>query len=200
MRVVVRVFLALEELAFFLQHHHDVDVETLVLLRLGGVVGVLHELAGVGSIGFHVHAVLDELGVEVFDAEELARAVHHRLGFAVLVDHLQGRDASGGGHALVVGAEGGGDVNDTRTVLGGDIVARDDAEGAFARVDPRNQLFIFDADEVLALEFLHDLGGFLEHRLHQGFGHKDIARLFGVRMHGLQKDVVDIRPDAQGGV
>ena len=192
-RVVVRMFLALEELAFFLQHHHDVDVQGLVLLGLGGVVGVLHKLACIGAIGFHVHAVLDELGVEVFDAEELACAVHHRLWLAVLVDHLQGRDASGGSHALVVGTEGRGDVDDTCTVLRGDIVARDDAESTFARVDPRNQLFIFNANEVLAFVFLDDLRSLFEHRFHQGFGHQNTARLFRIGMDRLQKDIINIR-------
>ena len=199
-RVVVRMFLALEELALFLEEHHDVDVEALVLLGLGGVVSVLHELAGVGAVGLHVHAVLDELGVEVFDAEELTRAVDHRLWLAVLVDHLQGRDARGGGHAFVVGAEGGRDVDDARTVFGGDIVARDDAEGAFARVDPRNQLFVLDADQVLALELLHDLGGLFEHRLHQGFGHDNTARFFRIRMDGLQKDIINIRSHTESRI
>ena len=194
------MFLALEKFAFFLQHHHDVDIQGLVLLGLGGVVGVLHKLASVGTVGFHIHAVLDKLGVEVFDAEELACAVHHGLRFAILVDHLQGRYASGGSDALVVGTEGRGNMDDTCTIFSGDIVARDDAESAFARVDPRNELFVFDADKVFALEFLHDFGRFLEHGLHQGFGHEDVTRFLGVGMHGLQKHIVDIRTDAEGSV
>ena len=148
MRVVVGVLLALEEFAFFLQHDHDVHIQTLVFFGLGGVVGVFHELTCVGSIGFHIHAVLDKLWVKVFDAEEFAGAVYHRLGFAVLVDHLQGRDASGQGHALVVGTKGRGDVDDARTVLSGHIVAGDDAERALAWIDPRDKLLILNANKV----------------------------------------------------
>ena len=102
--------------------------------------------------------------------------------------------------ALVVGAEGGRDVDDARTVLGGDVVARDDAEGTFTRVDPRNQLLVFKADEVLAFEFLHDFRGLFEHCFHQGLGHQDLARFFGVGMHGLQKYIVNVRTDAKSGV
>ena len=61
-------------------------------------------------------------------------------------------------------------------------------------------MFVFDADEVLTLEFLHDLGSFLEHGLDQGFGHEDVARLFSVWMHGLQQHIVDIGTHAERGV
>ena len=197
MRVVVGVFLALEKLALLLQHHHDIHVQGFVLLGFGRVVGVLHELAGVGAVSFHVHAVLDKFGVEVLDAVELAGAIDHRLADAVLVDHHERRDASGGGHALVVGTEGRGDVHDTGTVFRGDIVAGDDAESAFAGIHPRDELLVRNAHEVFALELLHNLRGFLEHRAHQRLGHQDVAGLFVVRMHGFQQHVVNVRTHAQ---
>ena len=200
MRVVVGVLLALEELAAFLQHDDDVHVQTLVFLGLGGVVSVLHELAGEGTISLHIHTVFDKIRVEVFDGEELARAVHHGLGFAVLVDHLQGRNASSQSHALVVGTESRGDVDDTRTVFGRDIVARDDAERAFAWIDPRDKLLILNANQFATFELLDDFGGFLEHGLDQGFGHDDLARLLGVGMHGFKQHIIDVLPNAEGGV
>ena len=196
-RVVVGVLLALEKLALLLQHHHDIDVQGFVLLGFGRVVGVLHELAGVGAVGLHVHAVLDKFGVEVLDAVELAGAIDHRLADAVLVDHHERRDAGGGGHALIVGAEGRSDVHDAGTVFRGDIVAGDDAEGTLAGVHPRDELLVGDAHEIFALELLHNLRGFLEHRGNQRFGHQDVAGLFVVRMHGLQHHIVDVRTHAQ---
>ncbi len=191
------VLLALEKLALLFQHHHDVHVQGFVLLGFGRVVGVLHELAGVGTIGLHVHAVLDKFGVEVFKAVELAGAIDHRLADAVLVDHHERRDAGGSGHALIVGTEGRSDVDDAGAVFRGDIVAGDDAEGTLAGVHPRDELLVGDAHEVFALELLHNLRGFLEHRGNQRFGHQDVAGLFVVRMHGLQHHVVDIRTHAQ---
>ena len=119
---------------------------------------------------------------------------------AVLVNHHERRDASGGGHALIVGTEGRRDVDDTGTVFRGHIIAGDDAERALAGVHPRDKLLVRNAHEVFALVFFHDLWSLLEHRAYQRLSHQDVARLLGVRMHGLQQHIVDVRAHAQSGV
>ena len=63
-----------------------------------------------------------------------------------------------------------------------------------------NIFFSKEPNQFASLELLEDFWGFLEHRFDQSFGHDDLARLLGVRMHGFQKHIVDVRANTQGGV
>ena len=123
------VLLAAEQFSLLLQHHHQLHIQTHVLLRFGGVVGVLHKLAGVLVVELQVHIILGPGGVQVFHFPEFAGAVHHGGLFAVGVIHQQVGNAALLGHAGVVGTEGGGNMHNTRAVLSGDVVAQNDAEG-----------------------------------------------------------------------
>ena len=147
----------------------------------------------------------DEFGVEVFEEEEAALPVDHRLVLAGLVDHEQRRNVSGAGHACVVGTERGGDVYDARTVGGGDVVARDDAERIAVGLYPRNQLFVADADEFVAapalsgdfvgaFHLLGEVGG------DEVAGENDGLLRLGIGVGAQHLDVFDRRTDGKRGV
>ena len=156
-RVVVDVLFNLEDTVLHLQHHADGDVEGFVLVRELRVVGILDEAALVGVVVGGVHPFADESSVQILEAEELTGQIDHRTHVAVLVHHHQRGDAVGFGHLVIVGTEGRGDVDDTRTVFDGYEVARDDAESTFAGIDPRNELLVLHTGQVRAFPFAHHL-------------------------------------------
>ena len=133
------VLLDLEGLAGGLHLHADVDVQRLgslggllVVLAVDGelrVVGILDPAALVLLVDLDVDALTDETLVQLVEQVEFSGEVDHRACFALFVDHEERGDSGGAGHEGVVGTERRGDVDDTRTVLRGDVVARDDAEG-----------------------------------------------------------------------
>ena len=177
--VVVDVLLDAEGLRCGLHLHADVDVERLgglrgllVVAAVDGelrVVGVLDPAAGIFAVAVDVDALGDEALVELVEQVELAREVDHRAGLAALVDHEERRNARGARHEGVVGTERRGDMDDTRTVLRGDVVAQDHAEGLLRGVvpvavaihldglDPRQQLLVVHAFEFGTLVFADDL-------------------------------------------
>ncbi len=79
------MFLNLENLVILFEPHADFYVEGLVILPLGGVVGVLDEFSLPGGVCLHIHALLDEFWVKVFEYEETAPQVDHRTDVAVAV-------------------------------------------------------------------------------------------------------------------
>ncbi len=224
MGVTVGVLLALEELALLFQHHHQLHVETHVLVGLGGVIGVLDKFAGILAIKGHIDIVLHPFGVKVFKFPELTGAVHHWSLLAIMVVKKQVGNAGFLGHAGVVGAKGGGNVDNASTVFGGNIVAQNDTEGLslnggavglLGHVDhrglhPGNQLPVGNALQSSSLA-LAQHGGMEEFGLlvgfalgeevaHQGFGHHYAAWLLGIGMSGIKKYIVDSGAYTKGRV
>ena len=196
MRIGVDVLLDLESHARPFERHGDVHVERRRVGRERIVVGVLHVTARILAVFPGVDIPLHEGRIELLDAEELARAVDHRLLLARAVDHEQGRDARLLGHAVVVGTERRGDMHDTRTVGRGHVVAHDHAEGIAHRPHPREQLLVADALElgslvntILDLErSLHLLGEVGRHQLAR---QNDGLRLVGIGVAALDAHIVD---------
>ena len=89
--------------------------------------------------------------IQRLDLVEAALQVDHRALLPLIVDHQKRRDASRLGDTLIVCTEGRCDVYDTSTILGADIVTRDDTKGTLARIDPRDELLVVDTDEIATL-------------------------------------------------
>ena len=223
-RIVVHVFFNLIDCASGLHFHTDEDVEILgllcgllVVLSVDGelrVVGVLHPTAFVFLIDVVIDKIGDKLRVKVGCEIVFTSQIDHWTSLASLVNHKQRRNASGLCHLGVVGTESWCNVDNARTVFGGYIVARDDAEGVgflvhnllvvsqFARVNPREQLLVMDAHKVGALHFGNDVARVLvvEIGAETRFCHHHRARLLGVGVLGLNSHVVDFRTNAERGV
>ena len=150
MGIVVRMLLDAERLALELELHAEIDVERRIGLAQRRVVGILDEPPRELAVGRRIDVRADELGIEVLQTEELARAVDHRLTLARAIDDHQRRDAALLGHAVVVGAERRRDMHDAGTVLGRHVVTGDDAERIAVGRDPREQRLVADACQVLA--------------------------------------------------
>ncbi len=200
--VGVGVLLDLEDLVFGLEHDREVDVERRIGVGQLVVVSVLHVAAGVFGVVLRVDVRAHEVGIEVFEQEELALFVDHRLFLAGLVEHEQGRDVRRTRHTGVVGAERRGDVYDARTVGGGHVVARDDAERIAVGFYPRDQLFVADADEFFAAPaFARHFVGAL-HLLgkvsgNQVAGQDDGLLRLGIGVGAAHLDVFDRGADGQ---
>ena len=170
------MLLYLECLALFLHLYAEQHIEVHVL---GGsllvvsvyiilrIVSVLNVLTLVLGIGILVNAEVIELGIHVLGHEVLASKVYHGTCIACLVDDEKAGDASILCHLGIVGTKGGCDVYDTSTILGGHIVTGDYAESiillhnrftAFysARLHPRHELLILDANQFRALALPED--------------------------------------------
>ena len=89
--------------------------------------------------------------IESLDLVEASFQIDHRALLPLIVDHQKRRNACRFSDALIVGTEGRRNVYDTGTILGADIVARDDSEGSLAWVDPRDELLVVNAHEVATL-------------------------------------------------
>ena len=230
------VLLDLEGLRGGLHLHADVDVERLG--RSGGllvvpavhgelrVVGVLHPAALVFPVAIDIDALADETLVEFVKQVELALQIDHRARLALAVDHEERGNACGAGYEGVVGTERRRDVYDTRTVLDGDVVARNDPEGLVGgvvpvavgiRLDglhPRQQLLVVHAYEVGSLVFADNLernelvaglvllegetfGLLVEMGVEQRLGQYGGHLLTRVCVPGADGHVVDLRADAE---
>ena len=51
-------------------------------------------------------------------------------------------------------------MHDTCTIFGGHVVTRDNLEGTFARISPRDELLVFDANKVGTFAAPENLWGF----------------------------------------
>ena len=136
--IVVHVLLNLEGSAFLLHANAHVDVEVLglagsflVIFSVDselGIVGILYPCAGIFLVEFYIHEVFNKVGVKVIDVVVLTCEVNHWAGLKLLVNHVESWNASSLGHIGVVGTKGGCNVHDTCTIVGGNIVAWDNAE------------------------------------------------------------------------
>ena len=193
MRVGVFVLAGLERQVLFLELDDDVHVH------------------GHGGLGVVIRFVLrlDET------SRKFAHAVHEA---ALAVHQAERTDAVELANLEVVGPEAGGDVDDSRTVLGGHEIPADYAERIpVGRLEIGHQLFVTHADHFAAFEFGHYLVRYgLVARLvvfHRQTGilfgevgvqpflaEDDGNRKPGIGIEGVDFQVVDIRPDTEGGV
>ena len=199
------MLLDFERLVFGFQHHRDVDVERRIGVAQPFVVDVLHIAARIFPVFFDVDVRLHEFRVEVFDEEELALLVDHRLVLAGAVHHEERCDACGFRHAVVVCTERRGDVHDARTVGGGHVVADDHAERVAHRLHPRDQLLVTDALQLGAFpRLLRNLVGALhllgEVGAQQLLGQDDRLRLVGIGVAAFDLHVFDCGTHGQCGV
>ncbi len=220
MGIVVHEFLYLERLSALLHLHakHDVQVlglgERLLVERgIARVVGILHEITRVLAIRLMVHEIGIELLVHVGGHEILAGEVDHGTRVALLVKDEQRGNASLLCHPGVVGTEGGSDVHDSRTVVGGHVIARDDAESLrravlhvvahhLRRLHPGHQLTVVHAHEVAARVARHDfiVSLVLEISAQARLCHDGGHRLPSVGILRLHRYIGDFGTHAQGSV
>ena len=94
-------------------------------------------------------------------------------------------------------------MHNARTIVGGNVVAGNDAECALARIDPRNELFVFFAHQVGAFATPYDVGLFAQLFgvcRQARFGQNVSGSSFGVRIFAFHGHIVDFRTDAQGRI
>ena len=204
--VGVGMLFDLECLVLGFQHHGQVDVERC--LDIAGdlrVVGVLDVAARILLVFFDVDVVFYEFRVEVFEYEELALLVDHRLVFAGFVDHEQRGDACGLGHTVVVGAERRCDVHDARTVRCGHVVAHDHAERVARRLYPGDQLLVtdplqFGPHPAFARDLVASLNLLGEVRCDEVLGEDDRLGFVGIGVAAFDLHVFDRGAYGQRGV
>ena len=142
MRIIVCMFLDLEYPVLRLQHHADLDIQSLILICLGWIIGVLYEFALEWIIVGSIHASLHEFRIQVFQLKELTRHIHHRTHIAIFILQHQRWNTSRFSYPVVISTESRRDVDNTCTILGRYIVSCDYPESALARINPRRQLLI----------------------------------------------------------
>ena len=149
----MHVLLNLEHRAGLLHLHAEADVDVLGLQgflliiavvrpEVSLVVSVLHELSCPYVVELGVDAGLHELLVQFVRQPVLTREIHHRTCLAVLRNQVQRRHTCSFSHTFVIRTEGRCDMYDTRTVLGGHIVAADDAESVCTAVGDKVLLLV----------------------------------------------------------
>ena len=156
MGVRVHVFLCAEETSVGFHLQTEVEIKCFCLRSCGFIVlsvdgelriiGHFHPTAGVTAVEFVVDIRFIPLFVKVFHTPIFAGEIDHRTRSVVLGLHIETRYAGSVGYFLIVRSESGGDMYDTGSVLGGNVVAGYDAESSFARIDPREERFVFKAD------------------------------------------------------
>ncbi len=144
-----------------------------------------------------------EIGVQVFQYKEFTRHIHHGSLLAFLGDEYHAGDTRFLGDERIVRTKSRRNMHNTRTLLGRHIVARNHAERIAVGFCPRNQLFVFHADQVCPLAAPEYLGGFA-----QLFAIGRYTRLcqqveggnLRVRVLPAHHHIVDFRTHAQGSV
>ena len=138
-RIIVHMFLGAESLAFLLQFHAKLHIEVvglsrglLVVFTVGAearIIGILDICAGMAAVQGNVDTFLHKRIGQFVQGVETTPEVDHRAGLAAQVYQEERRDAGSLGNLGVVGTEGRSDMDDSRTVVGRYIIARDHAEG-----------------------------------------------------------------------
>ena len=176
------------------------------------VVGVLHPSTGVFAIERIVHVSLIPCLVQIFHFPVFTGEIDHRTRTVVLGLHIQSRHAGCVTHFLIVRTESRRDMDDTCTVFGRHVVARNNTESAFTRVHPREERFVFQTDEVGTFAAPNDLwlyrltffvrsADVLLISRETRFREDDHLPLWGGREgFSLYSHVVNLRPYTQGGV
>ena len=155
--VRVHVFLRAEETAVCLHLQTEVKIERFRFRSCGFIVlsvdsklriiGIFYPSAGILAVEFVVDVRFVPLFVEVFHTPVFTSEIDHRARSVVLGLHIETRHAGCVCNLLIVGTKSGRDMYYTGTIIGGDIVSRDDTECSFARIDPREERFVFESDE-----------------------------------------------------
>ena len=125
--------------SLLLHLHADDDVQVLGLrggllvvfsihVELGSI-SVLHVVTSMVAVFLDVDTSLHEVFVKLTDDVIFSFEVDHRSSLSALVDEEESWHLGILGHFGVVSTECGCDMDDTRTVFSGHIVAGDDAEG-----------------------------------------------------------------------
>ena len=130
------------------KHHADSNVKSFVLIGKIRVESIFNESTCIFFIFIDIYGFFDEIGIEVFDNEEFTRHVHHRALFAFIGNHDKARHAGFFSNEGIVGTKSRGDMYDTGTIFGSDIVALDNTESTLTRVNPRDKLLIFSTYKV----------------------------------------------------
>ena len=171
------------------QHHVEVHVlgrsllVVLAVLVVFGVVSVLHIVAAMLPVGL-ANALLHKVGTHVLTHEVASLEVHHGSGVACLVYYEEAGNACITCHLGVIGTKGRRDVHNAGTVLGGHIVAGDDAESLcravhhlvvhqVAGLHPRHQLLVVQTHQVCSHTAPQDFGSRLSAVLILGSGEMD---------------------------
>ena len=147
------MFLDTESTVFLFQHHRQVNIERGILFTQRFVVSVLDKATGIFAISFAVDIVFHILRIEIFDAEEAALAVDHRLAFAFAVDHQQWCNIVLFGYTVVVSTKSWCDVNNAGTIVGGYKISGYHPEGIAHGGYPGHQLFVLSACQFAAAVF-----------------------------------------------
>ena len=147
------MFLDTESTVFLFQHHRQVNIERGILFTQRFVVSVLDKATGIFAISFAVDIVFHILRIEIFDAEEAALAVDHRLAFAFAVDHQQWCNIVLFGYTVVVSTKSWCDVNNAGTIVGGYKISGYHPEGIAHWGYPGHQLFVLGACQFAATVF-----------------------------------------------
>ena len=167
MWIGVDVLLDSECLALGFEHYAQVYVQSRGIRSKGRVIGILDIPSGpFRIIGRHVRGGI--FRVHILKPEETSLTVHLGIEVSICITHHNGRHTCCLSHPVVVRTEGRSNVHNTRSaLLDCHIVARDDLECALPfRLEPRDELMIFDADEFAALDFA----------VKNGVGHELVAR------------------------
>ena len=164
----MHVLFDLESGALLLHFHANHDVEVLGFVGSGlivfafhretRVISVLHVVTCVVCIARRVDAVLNKGFGASFERVVAAGQVDHGASLPGLIENEERRDAGGLGHLGIVGTKRGRNVDNARTVFGGDIVAGDDTEGALTHFD---KTIATDAENAVGVRrgvVLHEVG------------------------------------------
>ena len=127
-----------DALLFHLHADDDVEIFGFVGSRFvvsvyveARIVGIFDIVAGMMTVGFGIHARSAEVVVQFIRRIIFSLQIHHWARFAFFVDQKQRRHFGVFGHLGVVCTESRGNMHNTRTIFGGDIVAGNHAESAF---------------------------------------------------------------------
>ena len=222
------VLFNLESLAVLLHLDAKADVQVLVLGSGFGivfsidivlrVVCVLYETAFVLRIQVNIYVVLYKFGIEVAHEEEFSCAVNHRTEIALAVDnHYQRWNSSSLCNLVIVGTESRGNVNDTSTILGGYIVARNYAESTIGGLYPRENLLVVHIEKVFASVFSNNsvrnylvaVLVFLKRKFcalriqvstHPFLCHYDCNRLASIHIISTNCNIFNLAANAESGV
>ena len=152
MRIGVHVLFYPEGLVLALEHYAYVHVEGRGVRGEAGIVGILDIASGPLGVKPGVDIGLHIVLVQIFQAVETALRVNLGLRVAVRIGNEQPRHACGLRHLGVICTEGRSDMHYAGTVFRSNIVSQNHAEGAFARIEPRDELLVAHALQFGTLE------------------------------------------------
>ena len=208
------MLLDLEYLVLLLEHHADVHIKCRGISILRCIICILY-ITSCPLLVVLRHVCSRIFRIEVLNAEETSTEVDLSMKVTVAVHYLKARNTGKSGHLGVFSTECRRDVNDTGTILAGNIVTRDYLEGTLARVEPRDELLIADTCELRTLhstlEHLerNELIAWLvvlesdfsclgiEERAYKSLSHDIKSRLSSVWIERENSYIIDVRSNAE---